>query len=216
MTVVGYLPDISKNFGYFRNEAINFLNRDNYSGARSCIISLDECLGDEYIVEIDNIKYEEKVKQNSFYVCNHCESTTSKVINKGTEDEYTKEITIPTEVLTSETIVYDKMLSQVVSVLMKGQKTERCWDCPKCEKVNPMRKTKKYSDQRQLPDHLKVIPYPPIRQQGLDRQFPQKFKNWFWLAMEEITWQEYLYRTEYASQHDGQDMVSNYHNEGQK
>ena len=209
MVKVGYLPDISKNFGYFRNQAIDFLNRNNWEGAKSCIISLDECLGDEYVVEIDDIKYKEKIKQNSFYVCNNCTSTITKIINKGTEDEYSKEITIPSEILTSEVKVFDLMLSPVVQILVKA-KSEKVWVCPKCDFTNPMRKTKKYSDVRQQPEHLKVIPMPPIERRGLDRIFSHNFKVWFWNAMEEITWQEYLYRTEYTSQHDGQDMQSNW------
>ena len=38
--------------------------------------------------------------------------------------------------------------------------------------------------------------------------FDELFNNWFQNLLEEINWQEVLYRKEYVSQHEGDDMDS--------
>ena len=85
MPKVGYLPDISKNFGYFRNIAIDFLIRENYEGARSGIFNLNECLGIDYMVSVDDREYKTQMKEHSFYQCNFCTMTITKLTNKGTD-----------------------------------------------------------------------------------------------------------------------------------
>lgn len=39
--------------------------------------------------------------------------------------------------------------------------------------------------------------------------YPERLTVWFYNFLEEITWQEYLYRTEYQNQH-GSDMEFDY------
>ena len=214
MVKVGWLPDVSKNFGYFRNIAIDYLNRGNWAGARSGVFNLNECLGIDYMVSIDDRMYQAQMKETSVYQCNHCTIIQTKTINKNTEDEYEKEIQIKTEIPTHEVEVFEMRLNDILQLLL-NQKTEKVWICPRCNKTNKMIETKKILSERAKPFFLKVIPMPPVRQMGLDRQFPRKFTAWFWNAIEEITYQEYLYRTEYVHQ-NGQDMEENYRDKGDK
>ncbi|MBT4325875.1 MAG: hypothetical protein HOD60_03060 [Candidatus Nitrosopelagicus sp.] len=212
MVKVGYLPDISKNFGYFRNMAIDYLNRHNWDGARSGVFNLNECLGIDYMVSINDREYTEQMKESSVYQCSHCTMIETKTINKNTEDEYEKKITVQTEIPTHEVTPFEMRLSDIHQLLL-NQKTETVWICSKCNEINKMRETRKIVGERAKPFFLKVIAMPPVKQMGLDRQFPTKFKSWFWNAMEEITYQEYLYRTEYTHQ-NGQEMEENYRDNG--
>ena len=192
--------------------AIDYLNRHNWDGARSGVFNLNECLGIDYMVSIDDRTYEEQMKVSTVYQCNHCTMIETKTINKNTEDEYEKEITVQTEIPVHKVKPFEIQLDEIKQLLL-NQKTERVWECPKCSETNRMRVTRKIVGERAKPFFLKVIAMPPVKQMGLDRQFPTKFKSWFWNAMEEITYQEYLYRTEYTHQ-NGQEMEENYRDNG--
>jgi len=215
MVKVGYLPDISKNFGYFRNMAINYLNQKNWDGARSGLYNLNECLGTEYMVSISNRDYTEMVKETSTYQCNFCTMMIEKTYKKGTEDEYTKEIEVPTEIPTHQVKVFKRRLSDIRRFLTKKD-TEECWKCPRCGEINTMRTTKRIIATKAKPYFLKVIPMPPIHGPGLDLDFQKNFKAWFWNAMEEVTYQEYLYRIEWSAQNNGEPMQSSWQDEGDR
>ena len=205
----GYLPDISYNFGFYRTLAVNSLQRKDYGGARSSLFNLNGCLGEEYLVSINSEWHEQACKDQSVYLCNHCTMSVEKIVNKGEENEYTKEIQIPTEISKSNVKVFDLTLPFFESVLLKS-KSEKAWLCPVCKKVNKMKSTKKVISEKERPYFLKVIPECPIRPMGIDRLFVTKFEGWFWNFLEEINWQEVFYRKEYISQH-GQDMdISGY------
>ena len=139
--------------------------------------------------------------------------SVKKKINKGEENEYTKKIQIPTEILTSSVKVFDLLLPFLESILLK-KKYEKVWLCPGCKKVNKIKITKKIIPEREKPYYLKVVPESPIRPMGIDRFFRVKFEKWFWNFLEEINWQEVLYRKEYISQ-NGHDMdISGYTDNG--
>jgi len=201
----GYLPDISYNFGFYRTLAVNSLQRRDYASARSSLFNLNGCLGEEYLVSINSERYGQLSKDQSVYLCNNCTMSFEKIVNKGEENEYTKEIQIPTEILTSDLKVYNLRLPFIESILLKSQ-SEKVWTCPECREVNKMKNTRKVIPERESPYYLKVIPECPVRGTGLDRKFPTKFEGWFWNFLEEINWQEVLYRKEYKNQNDGEDM----------
>jgi hypothetical protein len=202
---VGFLPDISHNFGYFKNLAVNSLQRKDFAGARASLFNLNGCLGDEYLVTINTQLYEQALKDQSTYQCNHCTTTQEKIVNEGDENEHTKEIQVPTEIPTREVKVFPVSLNNVQQFLAQS-KTKLIWTCPKCDQDNNMKDTQKILAEREKPYFLKVVPDSPYRVMGLDRQFPDKLEKWFWNFFEEINWQEVLYRKEYVSQHDGDDM----------
>jgi len=174
------------------------LQRKDYGGARSSLFNLNGCLGEEYLVSINRQRYDQALKDQSVYLCNHCIMSVKKIVNKGEENEYTKEIQTPNEILISKVKVFDLILPFFESVLLKS-KSEKAWLCPKCGKINKIKSTKKIIAEREKPFYLKVVPECPIRAKGLDRLFPTKFEGWFWKFFEEISWQEMLYRKEYIS-----------------
>jgi len=200
----GYLPNIAQNFGYYKNLAINSLQRKEYDGARSALMNLNTSLGNDYLVNISTEQYEDAIKTQLMYQCSNCFQTEKKIVNEGEDDEYTKEIQVPSEIPDEQVKVFDMILPLIASVVHNA-KTKRVWFCPKCNHENNMSSTVKFLSERQKPYYLKVVPDSPVSRRGLDRQFPHKFGQWFYNFLEEITAQEVLYRKEYVSQH-GEDM----------
>ena len=200
----GWLPNIAQNFGYYKNLAINSIQRKDFKGARSALYNLNTSLGTEYLVNISTAQFEEAMKEQLMFQCSECTQTEKRIINEGEDDEYTKEIQVPSEIPDKDVKVFDKILPLIASVI-QDSKTKRIWVCPKCHKENNMSTTAKILSEREKPYYLKVIPDPPVIQKGLDRLFPHTFENWFYNFLEEITAQEVLYRKEYVSQH-GEDM----------
>ncbi len=121
MGKVGFLPDISHNFGYFKNLAVNNLQRKDYAGATGAMYNLNGCLGEEYLVSISNKEYDNKIKETLTYQCNHCTTTEEKIIHKGEDNEYTKEIQVPTEIPSYEIEVFNGIVSLVQQVIIKSK-----------------------------------------------------------------------------------------------
>jgi hypothetical protein len=86
--------------------------------------------------------------------------------------------------------------------------TELVWYCPICKEENKVRETRKIVPLRERPFFLKVVPECPVRGDGISNRmgFDELFNNWFQNLLEEINWQEVLYRKEYVAQHEGEDM----------
>ena len=200
----GWLPNIAQNFGYYKNLAINCLQRKDYDGARSALMNLNTSLGNDYLVNISTEQYEDAVKTQLMYQCSNCFQTEKKIINEGEDDEYVKEIQIPSEIPDNQVKVFDMVLPLIASVIQNSL-TEKVWFCPKCDYKNHMATTVKLLSERQKPYYLKVVPDSPVSRRGLDREFPFRFGQWFYNFLEEITAQEVLYRKEYVAQH-GEEM----------
>lgn len=206
ITKAGFLPNISENFGYFRQLAINQMEKQQHVSAASSLYNLNSCLGEEYLVTISTAKYNQSVKDESSYRCNHCTMPFKKIINKGEENESTKEIQIPSEILVSEVRVFELIIPLVESIL-KGNNMTKVWICPKCNKENYMDNTIQIIPQNVNPYFRKIIWDSPRRLSGIGNRFGfnEKFQVWFDTFLQEINWQEVLYRKEYKNQH-GFDM----------
>ena len=168
--------------------------------------NLNSCLGDKYLVTVSTILYEQAVKDSTAYQCNHCTTTVKKTINKGEENEYIKEVEIPTEILFSEVKPFELLVSLTDSILL-GSKTKEVWVCPQCKSQNDMDLTDKIVPQNVNPFFLKIVWDCPIKKAGLGNRlgFHSAFEKWFNTFLEEINWQEVLYRKEYKAQ-NGFDM----------
>lgn len=212
----GYLPDISGNFAFYRSLAVNNLQRNDYAGAKSALFNLNGCLGSDYLVTISTKQYEDVMQDRDAFLCNHCTMLVDKIIHKGEDDEYTKQVEVPTEVILSEVKIFNMQVNLVNSILLQNN-TLKAWVCPSCNKVNELTKTKKIQNERVRPFYSKVVPEPPTKLSGLtDRvHFHQRFTNWFYLFLEEINWAEVLYRTEYQIQ-NGHDMEISFNDKGGK
>lgn len=203
----GYLPDISINFGFFKNLAVNSLNRGEYNAAAAALYSLNGCLGIEYLVNINTNAYLKAMANNKVYLCNSCTMDVEKITNKGQEDETIKTIQMAREIPTSEIKILTVIAPFYESVLT-GSTTEQVWYCPSCNSEHKMRDTNQIVPEKQKPFCIKIVPECPVRGEGISNRmgFDDDFGGWFWNFVEEINWQEVCYRKEYKNQNDGEDM----------
>jgi hypothetical protein len=201
------LPNITEEFNFHKREALAALQRQDYQRATSAIKTLNECLGEDYMIEISTSKYDDELKTNTTYQCNFCTMDSEVTVNKGDEDEKTKTIQVPTEIPVKDIRKYKVKLNDAQSFFLKS-KTKECWTCSSCSKQNDMRKTVRVVPKRQQPFFLKVVSDPPVRTSGIASRRPYRklYNNWFNNFMEEITWSMVLYRTEWKSQNDGEEM----------
>ena len=206
----GYLPDISYNFGFFRTLGVNCLQAKDYTGAIAALYTLNSCLGNEYMITINTKQFNESTRNLDAFICNNCTMVVDKIVNKGEEDEHVKHLEIQREVVLSEVHIVDVELLEIDQILFNN-KTMKVWTCPYCNKINELNQTKKIHNERVQPFFLKVVSEPPVPNTYMRTRlgFPQKIEAWFYNFLEEITWQEYLYRTEYQNQH-GVDMEFDY------
>jgi len=74
----------------------------------------------------------------------------TKIINEGEENQYTKEIQIPTEISTSKVKFFDIVIPIISQVIQKCA-TMRIWICPECNSENKKDETKLYVPQNVNP-----------------------------------------------------------------
>lgn len=210
----GFLPSISENFSFYRQLAVNQFEKKQYQSAGASLKELNGCLGEDYLVTISTTLYEQAIKDMTAYQCNYCTMIIKKTINKGEENEYVKEEQVPTEILTSRVRVFDLILSTMESVI-RSKKYAKKWTCPECFELNDMDYTDKIVPQKVNPYFLKVVWDEPILQSGIANRlgFHELFQRWFNRFLEEINWQEVLYRTEYKRV-NGFDMESGFKDKG--
>ena len=214
ITKVGFLPDISYNFGFYRTLAVNNLQRKDWRGASAGLYSLNGCLGNDYLVTISSKQYQQAIDTHDCFQCNYCTMQVDKIINKGQEDEYVKQLTVPTEVKISDVKFRDVYLSLIGSIVVQSNKM-KVWTCPNCNNENKLSHTKKIITERESPFYTKTIYECPKISSSISTRmnFEVNFERWFWTFLEEINWQEVLYRKEYISQ-NGHDMEFSASNNG--
>ena len=181
----GYLPDISSAFGFWRSYSVNAVEKKDYNAAASGLNNINSLLTEEYIITVNTTKYNESVDENITYQCRSCDEITS--------------------LLNIE--VCDILLSATDSVIT-GKKTSRQWFCKACKHWTPQNQTSMVKSQNASPFYSRVVPTCPIRKIGLlgRNNFSTEFDRWFYNFLEELQHALAIYRIEYVSQHDGEDM----------
>jgi hypothetical protein len=114
----GYLPDISSNFGFWREYSVNALRENNYQSAQAGLYNLNQCLTDDYLVRISTKEYEEEERDKTVFQCSHCTMEQKEIINKGEEDEKIKITTVPTEILHSGIDIFEKPSSLIERAIL--------------------------------------------------------------------------------------------------
>ena len=162
----GYLPDVSSQFSFWREYAVNSLREDSYESAQAGLYNLNHCLTDEYLVRISTNDYEELVSDRTVFQCDHCTMQQTEIINKGQEDEKIKVTTVPTEIHYTRMKIFETNCSAVDQLLLglskvpdfknksdvktssmnslvqgyqtktKNCNTKKYWICPDCNQEN--------------------------------------------------------------------------------
>jgi len=213
----GYLPDVSSQFAFWREYAVNSLVRKDYDGARAGLYNLNQCLTDEYLIKISTGNYNKLMRNNTVFQCNHCTMIQKITTNKGEEDESIKEIIVPTEIHFSKVEFFYIYGSSIESLIYGHQKIE-VWACPKCKNVNQENNNEwnVIKPIREKPFSLGVVPDPPIRLPGLSNRmtFKDQFQGWFYNFLEEIQASMVKYRIEYVTQNNHEMEDSGYRDKG--
>lgn len=185
MAKAGYLPDISSSFSFWREYAVNCLERKNWKGAESGLHNINSILDKEYVIKVNTREFNIMIQNNTFWKCVTCGEKTPQVQIK----------------------VFHMLVPTIERVLSR-QQTESVWYCPKCKDSNLQEETHKIIEEVDQPTYRKIVPSSPVQKIGLDNRFVFEFEfnKWFYNFLEELQHQLGLYRVEYVTQH-GHDMV---------
>ena len=162
----GYLPDVSSQFGFWREYAVNSLREKSYESAQAGLYNLNQCLTDEYLVKISTKEYEELVADKTVFQCGFCTMQQKIIINEGQEDEKVKLVTSPTEIHYTKIQIHETNCSAVEQLLLgfttptefqnksnvktlsmdslingfkkkyEHRTTKKYWVCPECQNDN--------------------------------------------------------------------------------
>lgn len=159
------LPDINTAFNFHRGKAITNLGGRNYVGAIGSLYAFNNCLQKEYQIKISTKVYNEKVNQDMEVVCSFCQ-----------------------EQIKRKDIQTYQSLNSGIALMLTGKDYQEVWDCPKCHKSNKLSKTRFIQKVLAKPYCIKLVPEPPIRQDGLmdSITFNKRFDAWFWQFMDEL------------------------------
>ena len=198
---------MSGDFKFFKTYALNCLKEKNYVGATAGLDDLNRCGGEDYLVIISTRKYQEAIKKESVFLCNFCTMVEEKTINEGEENEYIKKTEVPNRIQLSKINVIDIVIPILDQVIQKCV-TMRIWICPECHEENKVDDTVQKNIEREKPYSLKVVPDCPIKELGISNRlgFHEVYENWFFNFLAEIINQEVLYRIEWKSQNEGDEM----------
>ena len=189
------MPDISSGFSFWREFAVNCIQKKDWNGSKSGLSNINSLLDQHYVVKVNTREYEIAIQNNTYWKCTNCE-----------------------EKIPQTQVKIFQLIVPIMKSMLSGQKTESTWFCPKCNVPNREDETTKIIEEIDQPSYRKIVPSPPVQKIGLyDRfVFEFKFHEWFYNFLEELQHQLSLYRVEYVAQH-GHDMVdSGYVDEGDK
>lgn len=182
------LPDINNRLIKHTNEYYRAIREENYILVAICIEACISDLPEEYKLEINTAKYNELIRGVRTIECPNCSR----------------------EIPDASARPYNRLLSNNESLLL-GKRFMKSWVCPECSKVNPFYLSKKYLTMKDKHDYFQVIPEPPTKTGIHDRVGrTYQWKEWIDICLKELEHQIMRYRTEYAAQQHGQDVVEDF------
>jgi hypothetical protein len=204
----GILPDITSTFSYWRKLKDDALRSGNWDEMSLALHHMNGALEIDYRIPTDNELWNQQKDDYIVWKCNSCTTIKTKVINKGEDDEYTKEIKEPTCSELHEIKIWEENCSDVIALLINS-KTRKMWECPNCQNVASVKSVE--SQLRKYPrPHYRVCIYdePERPLTGLMRRrgsYPLLMRAWGRNYSLELERQLAVYRIEYIKQ-NGHDM----------
>ena len=182
------LPDVNAALVRWRSQAIESAKNKDYAMAVTSIDAINALLPagteedgtDSFKVEVNSEKYYDMKSDREIINCQKCK----------------------VEFILSDLKQYDLDLEWQEQILV-NQKTERVWECPKCETINKMNVNDIKIEKYQEPYFFRCMPSPPVQQTGARGRntFGMDFSVWFDIAIKEMESQIGRYRAEYIAQH---------------
>ena len=204
----GVLPDLTSTFSYWRKQKDDALKSGDWDTMSLALNHMNGALEIDYRVPTDNVLWNQQKDDYIDWKCNSCTTTETKVINKGEDNEYIKEVEVPTCSELHEVKIFEEQCSEIL-VLLTESKTRKMWECPKCNNVSSVKSVE--SQLRKYPrPHYRVCIYnePKRPLTGLQRRrgtYPKEMRIWGRNYSLELERQLAVYRIEYIKQ-NGHDM----------
>ena len=213
----GYLPDLSGVFNSWRDMYKKSMSSGDWVDASLALHNMNGALDVDYRLPISSVDWDKNADSYLVWKCRTCTSTETKTINKGEDDEYTKEVEVPTTSRFEDVKLFDVICNLELS-LMSGQKSLRMWICPKCKTEDTVRSVEAEQLAYPSPHYRGCIYDEPIRpnltiatRRG---SYPNQMEAWCRNYSIELEHQLAIYRLEYIKQ-NGVDMEdSGYKDDG--
>tara|TARA_B100000676_G_C18016667_1_gene810078 strand:- start:847 stop:1467 length:621 start_codon:yes stop_codon:yes gene_type:complete len=173
------LPDINHAFVAYRNKFNAAMDQRNWKTATGCLTTMNSLLPLEYRVRVSTEEYEKLSKTKKYKKCLRC--------NEESEDEITP---------------VQKILTNSMSDFLLGTKSERLWNCPKCNEWNKISNTPRINQVLDSTMVFGVVTEPPVRDMGIvkikpdplvpeqipsaRRRFEIAIERWLWSFNREI------------------------------
>ncbi len=220
MGKAGILPDLTSTFSYWRKTYDDALISGRWSSMSLALHHMNGALEIEYRIPISSKLWDEQKDGYIVWKCNSCTTPETKVINKGEDNEYTKEIEVSTCSKRKDIQIFSERCSDVVRVL-SGLHTRKMWICPKCQNISSVKSVESQVMEYKQPHYRGCIYEEPDRPKTsllINRgTYPKTMRNWGRSYSIELERQLAVYRIEYISQH-GHDMedATGYQDTGDK
>ncbi|MCJ8306831.1 MAG: hypothetical protein HRU07_07275 [Nitrosopumilus sp.] len=204
MGKAGILPDLTSTFSYWRKQYDDALSSGNWSTMSLALHHMNGALEIEYRIPISSDLWEEQKDGYIVWKCNSCTSPETKIINKGEDNEYTKEIQVATCSKREDIERFTEKCSDIIRVL-SGDITRRMWICPNCKNIASVRSVESQILKYKQPHYRGCIYEEPSRPKtSLMRNrgsYPSDMRKWGRTYSIELERQLAVYRIEYISQH---------------
>ncbi len=205
MTKSGYLPDISGNFTRWRQYYLDGLGDETWPRVALGLHNMNGALDEEYRLPVSDKGWIEKEPGYIVWDCPNCTELKKITVNKGKENEYKKEVEIPTRSKRSDITIFEEKCDDVVS-LLSGMTKRKMWVCPVCKNTAPVFSVKATLLKYPEPHYRECIYSEPERPlTGLKRRrgsYPEQMRIWAKNYSHELEHKLALYRLEYIKQHE--------------
>ena len=180
----------------------------NWDEASLALHNMNGALDSEYRLPISSYLWNSNEDSFLLWKCSNCTTTETKVINEGQEDEYQKEVEVPTTSRLEDIKIYEEICDPVITLLINA-KTRKIWICPKCNHHDPVRNVIAHMMKYPSPHYRGYIYDEPHRAQtGLTSRhglYPRQMEMWCRNYSIELEHRLSEYRLEYIAR-NGHDM----------
>ena len=208
MGKAGILPDVTGSFSYWRHQKDTALKTQDWDTMSLALNHMNGALEIEYRIQTDTEEWNNQRDDYIVWKCNNCTTKEKKVINKGEEDQYIKEIVVPTCSDRKLIKIFTVKCNDVIA-LLSNSKTKKMWICPKCKNESAVKSVETQLRKHMKPHYRGVIYEEPIRPfTGLQRRrgtYPREMRLWGTRYSIELERKLAIYRIEYIRV-NGEDM----------
>jgi hypothetical protein len=215
----GFLPDATSTFAYWRKQKDDALAINDWDKMSLALRHMNGALPIEYRIIVNDELWNQQKDHYIVWKCSNCTTTEHKTINEGEENEYVKEIEVPTTSNLKDIVLFTEHCLGVLTLLTES-KTREMWICPSCKNIASVGSKETQLKRHEMPHYRDCIysePSKPLT--GLMRRrgaYPLLMRKWGENFSIELERKLVLYRIEYAPMESMESMDSGYKDTGDK